>query len=55
MKKTKIYLSEAEWQYLIHSLNDYRTKFLQEGHCPDIVNEVLYKVMTARTKRIKIA
>jgi hypothetical protein len=55
-KKTRIYLSEAEWQIVLHSLNDFRNKLIREkGYCPDVVNEVLAKVMNARTKRIKVA
>lgn len=55
-KKTRIYLSEAEWQIVLHSLNDYRNKPIREkGYCPDVVNEVLAKVMNARKKRIKVA
>jgi len=55
-KKTRIYLSEAEWQIVLHSLNDFRNKLIREkGYCPDVVNEVLAKVMNARKKRIKVA
>ena len=54
--KIRIYLSEAEWQIVLHSLNDFRNKLIREkGYCPDVVNEVLAKVMNARTKRIKVA
>lgn len=55
-RKTKIYLSHDEWALLIQCLNDFRNKLIQEkGYCPDVVNEVLAKVMNARTKRIKVA
>ncbi|MEM5768050.1 MAG: hypothetical protein AAGU32_07150 [Bacillota bacterium] len=55
-EKIRIYLSEAEWQIVIHSLNDFRNKLIREkGYCPDVVNEVLAKVMNARKKRIKAA
>jgi hypothetical protein len=55
-KKTRIYLSEDEWQIVIHSLNDFRNKLIRgKGYCPDVVNEVLTKVMNARKKRIKVA
>ena len=54
--KIRIYLSEAEWQIVLHSLIDYRNKLIRvKGYCPDVVNEVLAKVMNARTKRIKVA
>ena len=39
--KIRIYLSEAEWQIVLHSLNDFRNKLIREkGYCPDVVNEV---------------
>lgn len=54
--KIRIYLSEAEWQIVLYSLNDYRNKLIREkGYCPDVVNEVLAKVMNAQKKRIKVA
>ena len=54
-KKTRIYLSETEWQIVLHSLNDFRNKLIREkGYCPDVVNEVLAKVMNARKKKNKI-
>jgi len=31
MKKTKIYLNEAEWRFVIHSLNELKTKLHSEG------------------------
>jgi len=30
MKKTKYYLTEAEWRFVIHSLNELRTKLIKE-------------------------
>jgi hypothetical protein len=54
MKKTKIYLTEAEWRFVIHSLNALKTKLHHEGQYTDIVDETLLKVMTAPTKRVKI-
>lgn len=55
-KKTKIYLSNDEWALLIQCLNDFRNKQIQEkGYCPEVVDEVLYKTLNARTKRIKVA
>jgi len=55
MKKTKIYLTEAEWRLVIHSLNDFQIKLHREGQHTDIVDETLLKVMKAPTKRVKIA
>lgn len=54
MKKTKIYLTEAEWRLVIHSLNDFRNKLLQEGQYTDIVDEVMLKAVKAPIKRVKI-
>ena len=55
MKKTKIYLNEAEWRFVIHSLNELKTKLHSEGRYTDTVDETLYKVMNAKTKRVKVA
>ena len=55
MRKKKIYLTEAERRYLIHSLNTLKTKLHSEGRYTDTVDEVLYKLMTAPTKKVEIA
>ena len=55
MKKKRIFLSEAEWRYLLHSLNVLKTKLHSEGQYTDTVDEVMYKVMTAPAKKVKIA
>ena len=54
MKKTKIYLSEAEWRLLIYCLNDFRNKLLEEGRYTDIVDEVMLKTVKAPVKRVKV-
>ena len=54
MKKTKIYLTEAEWRLLIYCLNDFRNKLLQEGRYTDIVDEVMLKTIKAPVKRVKV-
>jgi len=54
MKKTKIYLTEAEWRFVIHSLNELKTKLHGEGRYTDTVDEALLKVMAAKTKRLKV-
>jgi len=53
--KKKIYLTEPEWRYLIHSLNALKTKLIREGQYTDTVDEVMLKVMTAPVKKMKIA
>jgi len=55
MKKNKIYLTEAEWRYLIHSLNTFKTKLHAENQHTDTVDEVMYKIMKAPVKKVKIA
>ena len=55
MKKVKIYLTDAEWRLLIHSLNDFKTKLHGENRHTDMVDDVLYKVITAPMKHIKVA
>lgn len=55
MKKNKIYLTEAEWHYLIHSLNILKTKLHSEGKYTDTVDDALLAVMNAKIKRVKIA
>ena len=44
MKKTRIYLTEEESRYLLHSLNALKTKLIGEGRYTDTVDEVMYKV-----------
>ena len=53
MKKVKIYLTDSEWQMLIHSLNDFKTKLHSENRYTDTVDEVLYRAITAPVKRVK--
>jgi hypothetical protein len=55
MKKTKHYLSEAEWRYVIHSLNALKTKFHSEGQYTDTVDDALLAVMRGKVKKVKIA
>ena len=55
MKKTKYYLTDAEWRLLIHSLNALKTKLHSEGQYTDTVDEVMHKVIKAPIKRVKTA
>ena len=54
MKKTKIHLTEAEWRYIIHSLNIFRNKLIQAGQFTDVVDEALLKIITAPVKKVRI-
>ena len=55
MTRTKIYLTEAEWREVYRSLNVFKTKLHSEGRYTDAVDDLLYMVLTAKTKRIKVA
>jgi len=54
MKKTKIFLSEAEWQLLVNGLNNLRTSLINEGRFTDVVDETLAKVITAPIKMVRV-
>ena len=54
MKKTKIFMTETEWRFVIHSLNALRTKLHNEKQYTDAVDDAMLKVMTAPIKRVKI-
>jgi hypothetical protein len=55
MRKTRFYFTYAEWQYVIRGLNELRNKLIAEGRYTNTVNETLYKVVNAKTKRMKVA
>jgi hypothetical protein len=55
MKKTKHYLTEAEWRYIIHSLNTLKTKLHSEGQYTDTVDDALLAVMRGKVKRVRAA
>ena len=50
MKKKKLFLTEAEWRYVVHSLNNLKTKLTNEGQFTDTVDEALCKVMMSPIK-----
>jgi hypothetical protein len=55
MKKTKMFFTQDEWKLIVTSLNAMRNRLLDEGRYTDAVDDTLFKVMTAPTKKIKIA
>ena len=55
MKKQKYILTQDEWKLIIHALNDLRNQRLSEGRCIDTVNDALFAVMNAKTKRVRVA
>lgn len=54
MKKTQIYLTEAEWRYILHSLNALKTKLHSTGQYTDTVDEAMYIIINACVKKVKI-
>jgi len=53
-KKHHIYLDSQERSLLLHSLVELKNQLIQQGRYTDCVDELIFKVTTARTKRIKI-
>lgn len=54
MKKYHLYLNENELRLAIYCLNELRNKLIAAGRYTDCVDELLIKVMYAKTKKIKI-
>ncbi len=54
MKKTKIFLTETEWRFVIHSLNSLKTKLHSTGQYTDTVDETMNKIINARVKKVNI-
>ncbi len=52
--KRHLYLSFEEHRILVTALNDLRTFLINDGRYTDCVDELLYKVINAKTKRVKI-
>jgi len=55
VKKIKLHLNDSQWRELYHSLNNLKTELIKRGFHTNDVDDLLYKVMTAKPKRIKIA
>lgn len=54
MKKYHLYLEETEWRLLIGCLVEFRNALIIEGRYTDCVDELLVKVIQARTVKVKI-
>ena len=48
------YLDSHERQLLIHRLVELKNRLIQEGRCTDCVDELIFKVVNARVKKMKI-
>ena len=53
-KTYHIYLDSPEKKLLIHSLVELKNQLIQQGRYTDCVDELVFKVINAPTKRIKI-
>ena len=48
------YLDSHERQLLIHSLVELKNRLIQEGRYTDCVDELIFKVVNAPVKKMKI-
>ena len=53
-KKTHLYLDGEERRLLLHSLVELKNQLIQQGRYTDCVDELIFKVINAPTKRMKI-
>ena len=53
-KNYHIYLDSPERKLLIHSLVELKNQLIQQGRYTDCVDELIFKVINAPTKRMKI-
>lgn len=54
-KKHHIYLDGHERSLLLHSLVELKNQLIRQGRYTDCVDELIYKVTAARSKKMKIA
>ncbi len=53
-KKTHLYVDSQERTLLLHSLVELKNQLIQQGRYTDCVNELIFKVVNAPIKRMKI-
>ncbi len=53
-QKYYLVLTAEEWRLMIEALNNLRNRLISEGRYTDAVDEVLVKVVNAKTKKFKI-
>ena len=53
-KTYHIYLDSHERKLLIHSLVELKNQLIQQGRYMDCVDELIFKVINASAKRMKI-
>jgi hypothetical protein len=55
MKKKKHYFTDAEWRFIIHSLNTLRNNLIQAGRYTDVVDETLVKLINAPVRKVRVS
>lgn len=53
-KKTHLYFDSEERKLLLHSLVELKNQLIQQGRYTDSVDELIFKVVNAPVKRMKI-
>lgn len=53
-KKTHLYVDSQERTLLVHSLVELKNQLIQQGRYTDCVDELIFKVVNAPIKRMKI-
>ncbi len=53
-KKNHLYLDSQERTLLLHSLVELKNQLIQQGRYTDCVDELIFKVVNASVKRMKI-
>lgn len=53
-KKTHLYLDGEERRLLLHSLVELKNQLIRQGRYTDSVDELIFRVMNAPAKRMKI-
>ena len=53
-KTHHIYLDSQERKLLIHSLVELKNQLIQQGRYTDCIDELIFKVINAPSKRMKI-
>ena len=53
-KKTHLYFDSGERKILIHSLVKLKNQLIEQGRYTDPVDELIFKVSNAPTKRMKM-
>ena len=54
MKKTWLYLTEAEWRLVVYSLNALKSKLIRQGQYTDVIDDTLLKIIKAPIKKVQI-